>query len=69
MNFFGPWGNGSSVFEENITAMGEQHKRAFESGYLEEEFKAVLEAYQLDGVFFDCEFPLNDWQKAFGTIP
>ncbi|MCR5041420.1 MAG: hypothetical protein K6C36_04885 [Clostridia bacterium] len=63
LNIFGPWGNGSSVFEENMQAMGEQHKQAFDSGNLEPEIRSVLENYGLNGVSFDYEFPLSDEQK------
>ena len=63
LNIFGPWGDGSPTFEDNMAAMGRQHKHAFDSGILEREIRDVLERYELDGVFFDYEFPLNDWQK------
>ena len=44
-------------------AQGEEHRKAFESGTLEENIRGVLEQYQLDGVFFDYEFPVAQEHK------
>ena len=69
LNLFGPWATANGTFEENMFALGEVHRAAFGSGVLEENIKNVLEAYNLDGVFFDYEFPVAQVHKdAFSAF-
>lgn len=64
LNIFGPWATANGTFEENMYAQGEEHKKAFESGVLEENILEVLKKYELDGIFFDYEFPVDVRHKA-----
>lgn len=69
LNLLGPWATANGTFEENMFALGEVHRAAFGSGVLEENIKNVLEAYNLDGVFFDYEFPVAQVHKdAFSAF-
>ncbi len=63
LNLNGPWATANGTFEENMFAQGEEHRKAFESGTLEENIRSVLEQYELDGVFFDYEFPVAQEHK------
>ena len=63
LNLNGPWATANGTFEENMFAKGEEHRKAFESGVLEENIRSVLEQYDLDGVFFDYEFPVAQEHK------
>ena len=63
LNLNGPWATANGTFEENMFAQGEEHRKAFESGVLEENIHSVLEQYDLDGVFFDYEFPVAQEHK------
>lgn len=58
LNLLGPWATANGTFEENMYALGEVHRQAFVSGVLEGNIRSVLETYELDGVFFDYEFPV-----------
>ncbi len=69
LNILGPGATEGTTFQEQMYSQGERHRMAFESGALEGNIKAVLEAYSLDGVAFDYEFPLEDTHKqAFGDF-
>ena len=63
LNLFGPWATAGGTFEENMFALGEEHRKAFESGVLEGNIRSVLDQYDLDGVFFDYEFPAAQEHK------
>ncbi len=69
LNLLGPWATANGTFEENMFALGEVHRKAFGSGNLENNIKKVLETYNLDGVFFDYEFPVAQAHKnAFSSF-
>ncbi|MBR5427498.1 MAG: glycoside hydrolase family 18 protein [Clostridia bacterium] len=69
LNILGPGAIEGVTFQEQMYSQGERHRAAFESGVLEDNIKAVLEEYGLDGVAFDYEFPLEDIHKqAFGSF-
>ena len=63
LNVLGPGATEGTTFQEQMYSQGERHRSAFESGVLEDNIKAVLEEYGLDGVAFDYEFPLEDMHK------
>ena len=42
---------------------GSRAEKAFDSGALEENIKAVLEEYELDGIFFDYEYSISRFAK------
>ena len=69
LNVFGPGALAGETFEEQMYSQGEEHKKAFASGVLEENLRAVLEEYGLDGIFFDYEFPVaQEHKEAFGAF-
>lgn len=47
-------------WNEQMADQGALHTRAFESGRLEENIKAVLDEYDFDGVYFDYEYPVDE---------
>lgn len=55
----GPGWDHDGTYEERMDSQSENHKKAFESGVFEENIKAFLEKYGLDGVSFNYEFPLT----------
>ncbi len=60
VNLLGPWGHtDSDVWEDQMDAMGEEHKKAFTSGVLEDNIIALLDEYDFDGVHFDYEYPIS----------
>ncbi len=64
LNLLGPSGTtDSTVWEEQMEVMSEEHNKAFTSGVLEDNIIAVLDKYNFDGVHFDYEYPLS--QKAW----
>ncbi|MBR3552915.1 MAG: glycoside hydrolase family 18 protein [Clostridia bacterium] len=63
LNLFGPWATANGTFDENMYALGEVHRQAFASGVLEGNIRSVLDTYNLDGVFFDYEFPVAQVHK------
>ena len=69
LNVFGPGSQTGETFEEKMYSQGEAHRKAFSSGVLEENLRAVLAEYGLDGVFFDYEFPVaQEHKEAFGAF-
>ena len=69
LNILGPGATEGTTFQEQMYSQGERHRAAFESGVLEDNIKAVLDEYGLDGVAFDYEFPLEDIHKqTFGSF-
>ena len=69
LNVLGPGWLTGETFEEQMYSQGEEHKKAFASGVLENNLLAVLEEYGLDGVFFDYEFPVaQEHKEAFGAF-
>ena len=69
LNILGPVAIEGETFQEQMFSQGERHRSAFESGVLEDNIRAVLEEFNLDGVAFDYEFPLEDIHKqAFGDF-
>ncbi len=63
LNLLGPWATANGTFDENMYALGEVHRQAFASGVLEGNIRSVLDTYNLDGVFFDYEFPVAQVHK------
>ena len=69
LNVLGPGWLTGETFEEQMYSQGEEHKKAFASGVLENNLLDVLEEYGLDGVFFDYEFPVaQEHKEAFGAF-
>ena len=66
LNMLGPsyTSNGIS-WEDDMEQQSIEHNKAFASGVLEENIKAVIEHYGFDGVHFDYEYPikLKHWNK------
>ena len=54
---FGPGATTSETIEAKYESQAENHKKAFDSGVLETNIKAMLADCGLDGVNFDYEFP------------
>lgn len=67
LNILGPGSQSDSDdWNEQMYDLADRHTKAFESGKLENNIKAVLDKYGFDGIVFDYEFPLRkkDW-KAY----
>ena len=59
----------SPDWEQQMNSMAKEHKKAFDSGVLEDNILAFLEKYELDGVFFDYEYPISPTaKKQFGQF-
>lgn len=70
LNILGPFAQvDSNDWDIRMNDVGERHGKAFESGNLENNIKAVLDKYGFDGIFFDYEYPINSkhW-KAFSDF-
>lgn len=48
-----------------MDAQARLYQKAFTSGKLEGNIKSVLETYELDGVFFDWEYPISGGHKKW----
>lgn len=60
LNLHGPSSQSSSSdWAEQMSDQAQRHTNAFKSGVLENNIKATLQKYQLDGVFFDYEFTIE----------
>ena len=60
INILGPAHQSKSDnWNKQMDDMGDRHKNAFESGVLEQNIKDVLVKYDVDGIFFDYEYPLK----------
>lgn len=61
LNLLGPGASANATgWEEQMESQSKEHNKAFESGVLEDNILAVLEAYDFDGVHFDYEYPLSE---------
>ena len=59
----------SPDWEQQMNSMAKEHKKAFDSGVLEDNILAFLGKYELDGVFFDYEYPISATaKKQFGQF-
>lgn len=70
LNILGPSAQiDSDDWNKRMDDVGERHTKAFESGNLENNIKAVLDKYGFDGIFFDYEYPIKSkhW-KAFSKF-
>ncbi len=70
LNILGPGSQSSSSdWNEQMADLAQRHTNSFQTGVLEENIKAVLQEYQLDGVFFDYEFTIakKHW-KAYNNF-
>lgn len=55
--------------KQRMDSMAEEHKKAFDSGILEENILSLLRRYDLDGISFDYEYPLSETAKIqFGNF-
>lgn len=70
LNILGPFAQiDSDDWDERMNDVGERHNRAFASGVLENNIKAVLDKYGFDGIFFDYEFPIKSkYWKEFSNF-
>lgn len=71
LSILGPGSLSSSDdWYEQMYDQAQRHSNAFESGILEDNIKAVLDKYELDGIFFDYEYPIEDeyWETYNGFI-
>ncbi len=61
LSILGPGSQSSSSdWNEQMADQAQRHSNAFKSGVLENNIKSVLDKYQLDGIFFDYEYPIED---------
>lgn len=70
LNLLGPSAQTDSEdWNDQMKDLGERHNQAFQSGKLENNIKAVLDQYHLNGVFFDYEFTMKNknW-KIYSTF-
>lgn len=70
LNILGPMAQiDSDDWNKRVADAGARHTKAFKSGNLENNIKAVLEKYGFDGVFFDYEYPIENknW-KSFSKF-
>ena len=59
----------SDDWNKRMDDVGKRHNKAFESGNLENNIKAVLDKYGFDGIFFDYEYPIKSkYWKAFSNF-
>ena len=70
INLNGPTSTAAaSTWEEQMDNVAKEFRKAFLSNKLEENIKKALEAYDLDGVFFDWEYPIMATHKKwFGSF-
>lgn len=70
LNILGPTAQiDSDDWNKRMDDVGKRHNKAFESGNLENNIKAVLDKYGFDGIFFDYEYPIKSkYWKAFSNF-
>lgn len=70
LNILGPFAQiDSDDWNKRMSDVGERHGKAFASGKLENNIKAVLDKYGFDGIFFDYEYPIKSkYWKAFSNF-
>lgn len=70
VNFLGPDAQtDSSDWDEQMNDKGDRHAKAFKSGGLAKYIGQFVKDHQLDGVFFDYEFPLkSSHAKAYSNF-
>lgn len=70
LNILGPFAQiDSDDWDKRMDDVGKRHDKAFESGKLENNIKAVLDKYGFDGIFFDYEYPLKSkYWKSFSNF-
>lgn len=70
LNLLGPDSSQQAdTWEEQMNLRSIEHNKAFTSGRLEGNIKAVLDEYGFDGVFFDYEYPLTkEHYKVFDSF-
>jgi GH18 family chitinase len=54
-----------ATWEAEMDAQARLYQKAFTSGKLEGNIKSVLETYDLDGIFFDWEYPISGGHKKW----
>ena len=68
VNMFGPPAENvpeGATWDAQMHAQARQYQKAFMSGKLEGNIKSLLETYELDGVFFDWEYPNQSIHKKW----
>jgi GH18 family chitinase len=53
------------TWDEQMNKLARQYLAAFKSGKLETSIKNLLETYELDGIFFDWEYPTQSIHKTW----
>ncbi len=66
LNLNGPGSTAAAdTWEEQMDNVAREHRKAFVGNKLENNIKKMLETYDLDGVFFDWEYPIMATHKKW----
>ncbi len=69
LNIAGPGYVEGDSWEEKMESQIRRHEQAFASGVLEDNVRALLDRYGLDGICFDYEYPVSQRSRdAFGAF-